>query len=58
VTLALWGSRTQGAPTVWNLNDFVEGAEPQAPSPPPVPMVGQTFVPIHEAPAHTGLFRP
>lgn len=30
VTLALWGARTKGVPTVWNLADFVKENPPEA----------------------------
>lgn len=58
-TNALWASRTQGAPTVWSLADFV-GEQPEAePDPEPVPVAaGQSFIPLDRAPAHRGLFRP
>jgi len=59
VTLALWGARNGGGvPTVWNLADFVgERASEQPPAPAPQ-LGGQTFVPLDQAPAHRGLFRP
>lgn len=62
-TLALWGARTQGAPTVWNLDEIAaqlrgETAEEPAVSPEPTPTVGQTFIPIDQAPVHRGLFQP
>lgn len=57
-TLALWGTRTQGTPTVWDLNDFVRDGEPE-PAPVAVSLAhGQNFIPLEEAPVHRGLFRP
>lgn len=58
-TLALWGARTQGAPQVWNLAEVAaEMRGAQLARPDPMPVVGQTFVPLDQAPAHSGLFRP
>lgn len=57
-TLALWGARTQGVPTVWNLADFVEQAERPEPAEPAVTTHGQNFIPLEQAPAYRGLFRP
>ena len=50
-TNALWGARTQGAPAVWDLRDFV-ASEPVA-----VP-VTSGFVPLDQAPVQRGVFRP
>jgi hypothetical protein len=48
VTLALWGARTQGVPTVWNLADFVKEAPSQTP---PSGGSGQRFISADEMPA-------
>jgi hypothetical protein len=58
-TLALWGARTQGAPTVWSLAEMVaemrgETAEAEAATKP----LPAGFVPLDAVPVRRGLFRP
>jgi hypothetical protein len=64
-TLALWGARTQGTPTVWSLGEVADrmrreregqpepAAEPATPAAP-----GRRFIPLDQAPVSRGLFRP
>ncbi|MCU1490420.1 MAG: hypothetical protein JWM85_1825, partial [Acidimicrobiaceae bacterium] len=63
-TLALWGARTQGVPTVWNLGEMIaakqataEGSNEAEPQPEPAPR-RNGLIPLEDAPLPSGLFRP
>lgn len=57
VTLALWGARTQGVPTVWSIRERLEQLMP-TPAP-DAPEPGRTnFIPLDQMPPQRGLFRP
>ena len=60
-TLALWGARTQGAPTVWALSEMVGNPAPvpvSSSQPQPV-TAGQRFIPLDQMPARRqSMFRP
>ena len=61
VTLALWGSRTQGPPNVWSLSEVLAGMEPDESAPAPdadVTALPPGFVPLDAVPVRRGLFRP
>lgn len=64
VTLALWGARNgAGVPSVWNLGEVLAEMRGEAQPEPesqsaPAPEYGQNFIPLDQAPAHRGLFRP
>lgn len=58
-TLALWGARTQGVPTVWSVQEAVERLEgrKQAPEAPKTPENGDSrHVPLDQAPVQRGVF--
>lgn len=50
-TLALWGARTQGVPTVWNLADFIKDRPPGNEPTREPDQSGQRFIPLEEMPA-------
>lgn len=61
-TNALWGARTQGTPTVWDLNEIAEklrakrdGREVESA---PQQAGGQRFIPLEQMPVHSGVFKP
>lgn len=59
-TLALWGTRTQGAPTVWDLDEILAAKqaeqEPESQSEQPAHPPG--FIPLDQMPVQRGVFRP
>ena len=58
-TNALWGSRTQSAPEVWNLADFARNGDGIATEPTPQsPSPGQSFISLEQVPPSRGLFGP
>lgn len=60
-TLALWGARTQGPPTVWDLNEIAAslGAdELMEIAPAPASVLPPGFVPLDAVPMRRGVFRP
>jgi len=65
-TNALWAARTQGVPTVWDLNEVAERLrreqggqpEPEAQTMEPAAPDGARFISLDQMPARSGLFRP
>lgn len=60
VTLALWGSQTQGMPEVHSVREALErlkGTARLVEAAPVAEPVGSNFIPLSEMPAHRGVFR-